>query len=175
MPEFKLAGGLAAVVAVALGTSSAMAQREAAFTIRSSLDGKTTLPHRIAWIAYPSAAVEAPGVEFLIDGKVVFRNRLEPYAFGADGRDETQQKKVRTGYLVTSWLSPGSPSLHRPCTAGKHRRRQSDRHENRRRPRSAVARTSRRARGYVAPKRAPPGSRRPRSALFERSRWELSA
>mgnify|MGYP006148767051 CR=1 FL=1 len=44
----------------------------AAFTIRSSLDGKTTLPHRIAWIAYPSAAVEAPGVEFLIDGKVVF-------------------------------------------------------------------------------------------------------
>jgi hypothetical protein len=122
MPEFKLAGGLAAVVAVALGTSSAMAQREAAFTIRSSLDGKTTLPHRIAWIAYPSAAVEAPGVEFLIDGKVVFRNRLEPYAFGADGRDETQQKKVRTGYLVTSWLSPGSHRFtvraQRASTAG---------------------------------------------------------
>ena len=122
MPEFKLAGGLAAVVAVALGTSSAMAQREAAFTIRSSLDGKTTLPHRIAWIAYPSAAVEATGVEFLIDGKVVFRNRLEPYAFGADGRDETQQKKVRTGYLVTSWLSPGSHRFtvraQRASTAG---------------------------------------------------------
>ena len=93
--------------AVALGTPPAMARPDvAAFTIRSSLDGKASLPHRIAWIAYPSAAVEAPGVEFLIDGKVVFRNRLEPYAFGADGRDETTGNR-RTGYLVTSWLTPG--------------------------------------------------------------------
>lgn len=90
-----------------LGASSAGARPDAApFTIRSSLDGKTVLPHRIAWLAYPSAAVEAPGVEFLIDGKVVFRNRLEPYAFGADGRDETTGK-TRTGFLVTSWLKPG--------------------------------------------------------------------
>lgn len=94
-------------IAVALGTSAANARIDAAaFTIRSSLDGKASLPHRIAWIGYPSAAVEAPGVEFLIDGKVVFRNRLEPYAFGADGRDETTGKR-RTGYLVTSWLTPG--------------------------------------------------------------------
>jgi hypothetical protein len=92
---------------VALGTSSASARPDVAeFTIRSSLDGKPSLPHRIAWIAYPSAAVEAPGVEFLIDGKVTFRNRLEPFAFGADGRDETTGK-VRPGYLVTSWLTPG--------------------------------------------------------------------
>jgi hypothetical protein len=102
-----LAVGLAAVLTA---SASAAARPDAAgFTIRSSLDGKKTLPHRIAWIAYPSAAVEAPGVEFLIDGKVTFRNRLEPYAFGADGRDETTGT-VRTGYLVTSWLSPG---LHR--------------------------------------------------------------
>lgn len=105
--KLALAAGLAAVAVVALGASSAGARPDAsAFTIRSSLDGKTTLSHRIAWIAYPSADVEFPGVEFLIDGKVVFRNRLEPYAFGADGRDETTGKR-RPGYLVTSWLSPG--------------------------------------------------------------------
>ena len=100
--------GAVAAVVVVLGASTAAARPDAAgFTIRSSLDGRKTLPHRIAWIAYPSASVEAPGVEFLIDGKVVFRNRLKPYAFGADGRDETTGK-VRTGYLVTSWLSPGN-------------------------------------------------------------------
>jgi hypothetical protein len=107
MHGFKLVAALGAAMAAALGASSAVARPGAdGFTIRSSLDGKKTLPHRIAWIAYPSAAVEAPGVEFLIDGKVAFRNRLEPYAFGADGRDETTGK-VRPGYLVTSWLSPG--------------------------------------------------------------------
>jgi hypothetical protein len=95
-------GGLA----VALGATSAVAEPSAAFTIRTSLDGKTVLPHRIRWIAYPSAPVLFPGVEFLIDGKVVFANRLEPFAFGADGRDEAT-RTVKTGYLVTSWLSPG--------------------------------------------------------------------
>lgn len=102
-----LAVGGAALAVVVLGASSAVARPDAAgFTIGSTLDGKKVLPHRIAWIAHPSAPVGYPGVEFLIDGKVVFRNRIEPYAFGADGRDETT-RKVRTGYLVTSWLSPG--------------------------------------------------------------------
>jgi hypothetical protein len=98
-----VAGG---VLAAALGTKPAEAQPSAAFTIRSSLDGKAVLPHRIRWIAHPSAFVVFPGVEFLIDGKLVFDNRLEPYAFGADGRDEATGT-VKTGYLVTSWLSPG--------------------------------------------------------------------
>lgn len=98
---------LTALAIGVLGTPSAGARPDAAaFTIRSSLDGKTVLPHRIAWIGYPSANVEGAGVEFLIDGKLVFSNRLEPYAFGHDGRDETTGKR-RTGYLVTSWLSPG--------------------------------------------------------------------
>ncbi len=107
--------GLAAFFAAALGVglvaSTAVARPSAAeFTIRSTLDGKKILPHRIQWLAYPSAAVESPGVDFLIDGKVVFRNRLEPYAFGADGRDEATGK-LRPGYLVTSWLSPGRHSF----------------------------------------------------------------
>jgi hypothetical protein len=48
-------------VAILLGVSSASAERRAkAFTIRSSLDGKTVLPHRIRWVAYPSAGVLFP-------------------------------------------------------------------------------------------------------------------
>ena len=94
-------------LAVVLTASSVAAERAAKpFAIRSSLDGKTVLPQRIRWIAYPSAPVLFPGVEFLIDGKFVFDNRLPPYAFGADGRDEATGK-VNTGYLVTSWLAPG--------------------------------------------------------------------
>jgi hypothetical protein len=92
---------------VLLFAASAVAEQAAKpLTIKSSLDGKTVLPHRIRWIAYPSAGVLFPGVEFLIDGKVVFTNRIPPYAFGADGRDEATGK-VNTGYLVSSWLSPG--------------------------------------------------------------------
>jgi hypothetical protein len=95
--------GLAAV----LGASFADARPAAdAFTIRSTLDGKKVLPHRIRWIAYPSDPVNYPGVEFLIDRKLVFQNRLAPFAFGADGRDEASET-VKTGYLVTSWLKPG--------------------------------------------------------------------
>ncbi len=94
-------------LAIVLGGSSAAAEGAAEpFTIRSSLDGKTVLPHRIRWVAYPSAGVRFPGVEFLIDGKLVFDNRIPPYAFGSDGRDEATGK-VNTGYLVTSWVSPG--------------------------------------------------------------------
>jgi hypothetical protein len=92
---------------VVLSASSAAAEPAAKpFTIKSSLDGKTALPHRIRWFAYPSTGVLFPGIEFLIDGKVVVSNRLPPYAFGDDGRDEATGS-VNTGYLVTSWLGPG--------------------------------------------------------------------
>jgi hypothetical protein len=98
--------GLAGLAALP-GAWSAVAQPNAKpFTIRSSLDGRKVLPHRIRWVAFPSARVHFPGVEFLIDGKVVFANRLVPFAFGDDGRDEAA-RTVRPGYLVTSWLAPG--------------------------------------------------------------------
>ncbi len=134
-------GGLA----VALSATSAVAQPSAAFTIRSSLDGKTVLPHRIRWLAYPSAPVHFPGVEFLIDGKLVFDNRLEPYAFGADGRDEATGT-VKTGYLVTSWLFTGKAHVHRPREAGPGPHRGD---ENSGRPRATGTRAAGDARGNV--------------------------
>lgn len=102
------AAGLVALAAATLLSSGvATATSQPTFTIRSSLDGKTVLPQRIRWIAYPSGSVNFPGVEFLIDGKVVYANRLAPYAFGSDAKDEATGK-VNTGYLVTTWLAPGS-------------------------------------------------------------------
>ena len=109
---------LVCVVVAILGASASPGttkQGTEPFTIRSSLDGKTVLPHRIRWIAYPSAPVLFPGVEFLIDGKLVFANRLPPFAFGDDGRDE-ETGKVSTGFLVTAWLAPGT---HRFTVRGK--------------------------------------------------------
>ena len=102
--------GCVGLAVVPTAPSAAAEQGATAFTIRSSLDGKTVLPHRIRWIAYPSAPVLFPGVEFLIDGKLVFAEPAEPFAFGADGRDEAT-RTVKTGYLVTSWLAPGKHSF----------------------------------------------------------------
>ncbi len=88
-------------LAVVGATSSALADGTAkGFTVTSTLDRKTVLPHRIHWLAFPkptSASIQ--NVEFLIDGKVRWIERTQPYSYSDDG-----------GYLVTSWLAPG---LHR--------------------------------------------------------------
>ena len=68
-----------------------------AFKITSTLDGKTVLPHRIHWLAYPKLPrTTKVKVEFLVDGKVLWAERDVPYTYSDDG-----------GYLVTSWLAPG--------------------------------------------------------------------
>jgi hypothetical protein len=68
--------------------------------VRSTLDGKNVLPHRIQWIAFPSLR---PGrvraVDFVVDGKTLWVEHHPPYTFGNDGN-----------YLVTSFLASG---LHR--------------------------------------------------------------
>jgi hypothetical protein len=68
------------------------------FQVKSTLDGKTVLPHRIHWDALPSLpAAQVLEVDFLIDGKLVWvAGSKAPYSFADDG-----------GYLVTSWLAPG--------------------------------------------------------------------
>lgn len=69
--------------------------------VTSTLDGMTTLPSRIRWVATPSSAI-VKQVDFLIDGKVVWIESNPPYVFGGDDSGTNE------GYLVTTWLSPGS-------------------------------------------------------------------
>jgi hypothetical protein len=65
--------------------------------VTSTLDGKTVLPHRIHWLAFPHlAGAQAAKVDFVIDGKVRWTERQAPYTYSDDG-----------GFLVTSFLSPG--------------------------------------------------------------------
>jgi hypothetical protein len=72
-----------------------------ALTVASTLDGQTTLPHRVTWQATPSVSgSEVSQVDFLIDGQLTFVERHAPYTFGRDG-----------GFLVTSFLTPGEHSF----------------------------------------------------------------
>ena len=80
--------------------SPAPAARSTSFTVTTTLDGKTFLPHRIHWYAYPSLPhAKVAGITFRIDGKLIWVERHAPYAFADDGN-----------YLVTSFLTPG---MHR--------------------------------------------------------------
>ena len=63
----------------------------------STLDGRTVLPHRIAWIGSTTLpAGQVRQVAFLVDGRVRWIEHEAPYTYSDDG-----------GYLVTSWLAPG--------------------------------------------------------------------
>jgi hypothetical protein len=87
-----VAGTLVALVAAEATASAHLSSR-----VRSSLDGKSALPYRIAWNAYPSApSSRIKQVDFLVDGKVRWIEHHPPYSY-ADG-----------DALVTTWLSPGS-------------------------------------------------------------------
>lgn len=69
----------------------------------STLDGMTSLPSRIQWVATPKPpSVIVPQVDFLIDGKVIWTETNPPYVFGGDDGGTNR------GYLVTTWLSPGN-------------------------------------------------------------------
>jgi hypothetical protein len=68
----------------------------ARFTVTSTLDGHSTLPHRIHWQAFPKPSAGVTEVDFLIDGKQFWVENKRPYFYGDDGN-----------YLVTSFLAPG--------------------------------------------------------------------
>lgn len=88
---------VAAVIAPAGSTASAGGSNGHTLKITSTLDGKTVLPHRIHWLAFPKTGrSKVSKVDFLIDGKVRWIERKAPYSYSDDD-----------GYLVTSWLSPG--------------------------------------------------------------------
>ncbi len=82
-------------VLVALAPASATPSKTR-FRVTSSLDGKTVLPHRIHWVAYPRPRTGVSTVQFLIDGKLRWVENSPPYSYSDDG-----------GYLVTSWLAAG--------------------------------------------------------------------
>jgi hypothetical protein len=67
-------------------------------TVKSSLDGLTTLPVRLHWQATPVAA-SAPVTQalFQFDGKDAWLEHNAPYDYGDDG-----------GWLVTTFLTPGT-------------------------------------------------------------------
>jgi hypothetical protein len=72
----------------------------AKLTVTSTLDGRTALPHRIHWQAFPRPSADVTEVDFLIDGKQLWVEHNSPYFYGDDGN-----------YLVTSFLSPGAHAL----------------------------------------------------------------
>src|SRR4029078_1393225 len=81
----------------AVVTAPIAASPTAALTVTSALDGQTTLPHRVSWLATPSVPEsEISEVDFLIDDQIAFVEEHAPYSYGRDG-----------GYLVTSFLTPG--------------------------------------------------------------------
>jgi hypothetical protein len=94
------AAGLAVIVtasAVALWTPMAGANRSA-LTVRSTLAGRSLLPHRIHWLGITNlSASKIREVDFAIDGKLAWVEHHAPYSYGYDGN-----------YLVTSWLTPGT-------------------------------------------------------------------
>src|ERR1700742_1455710 len=85
---------------------SATAKRAASITrpkITSSLDGRTVLPHHLRWLGYPGVpAAKVQEVDFLIDGKAYWVEKAAPYVYSGDDNG------THKGYLVTSFLRPGS-------------------------------------------------------------------
>lgn len=70
-------------------------------TVTSTLDGRTTLPHRIHWQALPiGPSQDVSEVDYLIDGKLRWVEHNAPYFYGGDVPGEDN-------YLVTSFLTPG--------------------------------------------------------------------
>jgi hypothetical protein len=93
-----------AVLAVAcVCVSGAATAPAASFTITSNMDGRAVLPHRMHWLGYPSLSFDQiQEVDFLIDGKVRWVEHGAPYVYAADDAGRNR------GYLVSSWLTPGS-------------------------------------------------------------------
>lgn len=95
----------------ASASSAAGSPAQPQFTVKSSLAGKSTLPHRVQWNAFPSlASSKIARVEFLVDGgRARWIERNAPYAY-ADA-----------GWFVTSWLAPGRHRFQVRATANDGR------------------------------------------------------
>jgi hypothetical protein len=96
-----LATAVLVLVACSPGNATATSQGSqragsARLTVTSTLDGLSSLPHRIHWQAFPRPSANVSEVDFLIDGKEFWVEHVTPYYYGGDGN-----------YLVTTFLAPG--------------------------------------------------------------------
>ncbi|OAI54467.1 hypothetical protein AYO48_01195 [Gaiella sp. SCGC AG-212-M14] len=105
---------IAAVVVLSLvGASSAVApaagtlpRSGTTFQVTSSLDGKRVLPIRSRWLVYPKVSTrKVREVDFLIDRKLRWIEHKAPYNYASD------DFKGHLGYLITTWLTPGTHSF----------------------------------------------------------------
>jgi hypothetical protein len=87
-------------LAVVVGVSSALARSDASSpTVTSSLDGKSVLPVRSHWIAYPQidpSQGQVAEVDYFIDGYHAWTAHSSPWYYGDNGN-----------WLVTTVLKPG--------------------------------------------------------------------
>jgi hypothetical protein len=104
---------LLAIAAAVVVSAVAGAAPSKPFTVTSTLDGRTVLPHRIHWHGFTTLpAAQVKRVDFLVDGRVAWTELRAPYTF-ADDR----------GYLVTSWIAPGLHLFSVRVTAADGRRK----------------------------------------------------
>jgi len=90
---------LALLIAVVAVSSALAGRNDSSFTVTSSLDGKTVLPVRSHWIAYPqidASQGQVAEVDYLIDGYHSWSAHNAPWYFGDKGN-----------WLVTTVLKPG--------------------------------------------------------------------
>jgi hypothetical protein len=85
-------------LAVATFASHGTAAPRATFTVKSTLDGLTVLPHRIHWAGTTSLPpAKVAEVDFMIDGKLTWVEHHAPYDYAGESKAD----------LVTSWLHAG--------------------------------------------------------------------
>ena len=88
--------------------SRSSSQPSAPLSVTSTLDGRSALPHRIRWQAFPGVpATDVSEVDFLIDGKLRWVENNPPYFYGSNYGSNLN---YQGNYLVTSFLKPG---IHR--------------------------------------------------------------
>jgi hypothetical protein len=88
---------------VAIVCAQSIARPSSSFRVGSTLDGMKVLPHHLHWIGHTSLpAAQIGEVDFLIDGKLAWVEHKAPYVYSGDEDGQL------LGYLVTSWLTPGS-------------------------------------------------------------------
>jgi hypothetical protein len=91
-----------AAAATAVSSSLAAHPTTSTVSVTSTLDGAKVLPIRTRWIVHPRILeAQVAEVDFLIDGKLRWREQNAPYVYGGDhdGADD--------GFLITTWLTPG--------------------------------------------------------------------